>query len=102
VNKEVRQAALDEIGSEIKLLRSEAVDEDELKIVKNYMSGKILRSIDGPLKFSETLKGLIIYNQDTSYILEFLKTVREVKADELMALAKQYLDFDKMYQITVG
>ena len=66
------------------------------------MSGKILRSIDGPLKFSETLKGLILYNQDTSYIQELLKTVREIEAGELMALANQYLNFDKMYQITVG
>lgn len=102
VGKEVREATLKEIEHEINELRKEPVGAEELQIVKNYMSGKILRSIDGPLKFSETLKGLILYNQDTTYIQEFLKTVREVKAEELHQLAIKYLDFDKMYKVTVG
>jgi predicted Zn-dependent peptidase len=102
VGKEVRQATLGEIEHEINLIRTEPVGEEELRIVKNYMSGKILRSIDGPLKFSETLKGLILYNQDTSYISELLKTVREVSAEELLELAVKYLDFSKMYKVSVG
>ena len=66
------------------------------------MSGRILRSIDGPMKFSETLKGLILYGQDVSYIQQLLKTVREVSNKELLELANKYLDYDKMYKITVG
>ena len=91
-----------EIEHEINVLRTEPVGEDELAVVKNYISGKILRSIDGPMKFSETLKGLIIYNQDTTYIQQFMKTVREVTAEELQALAVKYLDYSKMYKVTVG
>ena len=91
-----------EIEREINLLRSEPVGDEELMIVKNYLSGKILRSVDGPLKFSETLKGLILYNQDTSYIQDLLKTVRNVTSAELHALANQYLDYSKMYKISVG
>lgn len=102
VGKEVRQATLDEIKKEINILRSELIPEEELQIVKNYMSGKILRSLDGPLKFSETLKGLIIYGQDTDYIIKLLQTVRETGAEELLRLANQYYDFDKMYKVTVG
>jgi predicted Zn-dependent peptidase len=66
------------------------------------MSGKILRSIDGPMKFSETLKGLIIYKQDVSYIHQLLTTIREVSSEELLALANKYFDYDKMYKVTVG
>ncbi len=102
VGKEVRQATLDEIQKEINILRSELIPEDELQIVKNYMSGKILRSLDGALKFSETLKGLIIYGQDTDYIIKLLQTVRETGSEELLRLANQYYDFDKMYKVTVG
>jgi len=54
------------------------------------------------LKFSETLKNLIIYNQDTTHIQKFLKTVRDVTSEELLQLANQYLDYDKMYKVTVG
>ncbi len=102
VGKEVREATLNEIKHEISQLRTELIDEEELQIVKNYMSGRILRSIDGPMKFSETLKGLILYNQDVSYIHQLLKTVREVSSNELLELANKYLDYEKMYKITVG
>ncbi|MCX6197996.1 MAG: pitrilysin family protein [Bacteroidetes bacterium] len=102
VGKDVRDATLKEIQHEINVLRTELIDEEELQVVKNYMSGKILRSIDGPLKFSETLKGLLIYNQDVSYIDQLLKTVREVTSDELLQLAQKYFDYDKMYKVTVG
>ena len=102
VGKEVREATLAEIKHEIDILRTELIDEEELQIVKNYMSGRILRSIDGPMKFSETLKGLILYNQDVTYIQQLLKTVREVTSAELIELANKYLDYDKMYKITVG
>ena len=102
VGKDVRDATLNEIEKEINTLRTELISDEELQVVKNYMSGKILRSIDGPLKFSETLKGLLIYNQDVSYIHQLLKTVREVTAPELRELAVKYLDYNKMYKVTVG
>lgn len=102
VGKDVREKTLKEIEFEINELRNELIDEEELQTVKNYMSGRILRSIDGPLKFSEVIKNLIIYGQTTNSIHQALKTVREVKAEELNELAKKYLDYDKMYKITVG
>lgn len=102
VGKDVREKTLQEIAFEINDLRDNLIDEEELQIVKNYMSGRILRSIDGPLKLSETIKGLIIYGQTTDYIHHLLKTIREVQPEELNELAKKYLDYDKMYKITVG
>ncbi len=102
VGTDVREATLKEIQFEINRLRTEPIGAEELGVVKNYISGKILRSIDGPMKFSETLKGLLIYHQDLDYIQEFLKTVREVTSEELLELANKYLDYDKMYKVTVG
>lgn len=102
VGKDVREATLNEIKFEIGRLRTELIPADELDVVKNYMSGKILRSIDGPMKFSETLKGLLIYKQDVSYIQNLLNTVRTVTSEELLELANKYFDYDKMYKVTVG
>ena len=102
VGKDVREATMKEIEHEINVLRNELINGEELQVVKNYMSGKILRSIDGPMKFSETLKNLIIYNQDLDYIHQLLKTVREVTAEELQQLAVKYFDYEKMYKVSVG
>lgn len=102
VGKDVKEATLTEIEKEINLLRTELIDEEELQVVKNYMSGKILRSVDGPIKYSETFKGLLLYNQTPEYIHRLLTNIREVSAEELMRLAQQYLDYNKMYKVTVG
>lgn len=102
VGKQVREATLSEIEKEMKELRTTPIPEDELQVVKNYMSGRILRSIDGPMKFSDSLKNLLIYKQDVDYIHQFLKTVREVRTEDLLDLANKYLDYEKMYKITVG
>ena len=102
VGKDVREATMKEIAYEINVLRTELIDDEELQVVKNYLCGKILRSIDGPMKFSETLKGLLIYKQDLSYIQELLKTIRVVTSEELLELANKYFDYDKMYKVTVG
>lgn len=102
VGKDVRQKTFDEIEKEINLLRTELIGEEELLTVKNYMSGKILRGVDGALKFSEALKSLILFNQDVSYLHHLLKTVRETNSEELLQLANKYLDYGKMYRISVG
>jgi predicted Zn-dependent peptidase len=102
VGKEVREATLHEIEFEINRLRNEPVSEEELQTVKNYMSGNIMRSIDGALKFSDTLKGLLLYGQSTDYIHRLLKTIQEATPAQLHELANRYFDFSKMYKVTVG
>jgi predicted Zn-dependent peptidase len=102
VGKEVRQATFDEIEKEIKLMRTELVDEEELETVKNYMSGKILRGVDGAIRFSETLKSLLLHEQEPTYIHHLLKNVRQTTAEDILRVSNQYLNFDEMYKISVG
>lgn len=102
VGKDVRESTLNEIANEINLLRTELVDDEELQTVKNYMTGRIMRNVDGALKFSETIKSLIIFGQNTDYVQQMLTTIRTITAEELRTLANQYLNYDKMYKVTVG
>jgi predicted Zn-dependent peptidase len=102
VGKEVRQATFDEIEKEMKLMQTELVDENELETVKNYMSGKILRGVDGSIRFSETLKSLLLHEQDESYIHHLLKNIRQTTAEDVLRVCKQYLNFDEMYKVSVG
>lgn len=102
VGKDVREDTLKQIEKEINILRTEPIDEEELQVVKNYMSGKILRSVDGPIKYSDTLKGLLLYNQSPEYIHKLIATVRNVTSEELLQLAQKYYHYDSMYKVTVG
>ena len=102
VGTQVREQTLHEIQHEINLLRTTPIQDEELQTVKNYMSGNILRKIDGPLKFSETLKSLLIYNQPIHTLHTLLQTIQTITAPELQTLANQYLDYEQMHKITVG
>ncbi len=102
VGKEVRIQAMEEIGREMDLLRSEAVDAEELEIVKNYLEGKLLRSTDGPYKMGDALKNLMATGQDETYFREFLSALHTITPQDLLETAKTYFDFGKLYKISVG
>ena len=102
VGKEVSEATISEVQKEIELMRTDLVDEEELDTVKNYLTGRLMRSVDGPMKYADVYKGLILYGKDGSYINEYLKTIHSITAEEIRDLSVKYLDFDKMYMVTVG
>ncbi|MCW3128009.1 MAG: hypothetical protein JWO03_3667 [Bacteroidetes bacterium] len=102
VGKEVSEATITEINNEIELMRNDLVDEDELDTVKNYLIGKLMRGVDGPMKYSDILKGQLLYGREPSYINKYLKTIEETTAEEVRELAVKYLNFDQMYKVTVG
>ena len=102
VGKEVAEATITEIYNEIELMRNDLADEDELDTVKNYMIGRLMRGVDGPMKYSDVLKGQIMYGRDPAYVNKYLKTIEDTTAEEIRELAVKYLNFDQMYKVTVG
>ena len=102
VGKDVSEATIAEVHNEIRAMREELIDEEELDTVKNYLTGRLMRSVDGPMKYSDVYKGLILYGKDGNYINEYLGTIHSITAEEVRELSIKYLDFDKMYKITVG
>lgn len=102
VGKEVSEATISEVQIEIGSMRNQLIDKDELETVKNYLTGRLMRSVDGPMKYSDVYKGLILYGKDGNYINEYLKTIHDITAEEIKELSQKYLDFDRMYKITVG
>jgi hypothetical protein len=54
------------------------------------------------MKYADVYKGLVLYAHDSSYINEYLRTIHDITAEEILELSVKYLDFDKMYKVTVG
>jgi predicted Zn-dependent peptidase len=102
VGKSHKDDTLREIKIEMQRLQSELVDEEELQTVKNYMSGRILRSVDGALRYSDVLKGLLLFDRKPESINSYLTTIQNISAERIQFLAKRYLDFEKMYRVAVG
>ena len=68
--KDVCEATIEEVYKEMKLLREELVDEEELLLVRNYLIGTILGDLDGPFQIMGRWKNLILNNLDRRLFLQ--------------------------------
>lgn len=102
VGTDVFKAAIDEIYKEIKLLIEKPVDEEELSIVKNYLAGTLLRSLDGPFALAEKFKAAHIFGFDMNYYNQMLHHIHNICPQRVQELANQYLQPDTLTEIVVG
>lgn len=102
VGAEVAQKAIDEIRFELKRLRTEEVKEEELSLVKNYMSGTFLRTLNGPFALGEVIKSLYEHNLPEDFYQKYLNQIHRVSIEDVNTIANQYLHEDKMIELIVG
>ena len=96
------QKTLAEIYKEIHLLQSTPVEKEELTIVRNYMSGEMLRMFDGPFALAESFKSAWEFGLDNNYYFRLAEKIKTIDPDEITELAKTYYNIDDLYQVTVG
>jgi len=99
--KDVCEAAVEEIYKEMKLLREELIDEEELLLVRNYLIGIILGDLDGPFHIIGRWKNIILNNLDEKYFYHSVETIKTIPAEELQVLAKQYFQPENFYELVV-
>lgn len=99
--KDVVDATIAEVYKEMQDLREEPVDEEELLLVRNYMVGNILGDLDGPFQIIARWKNLILNGLDDQYFYESIRTIKTISAEELQALAQQYLVPEDFYDLVV-
>lgn len=101
VGTEVSAMAVKEIRHELQRLLDEEIPKQELDLVRNYMLGTYLRSMDGALAQSEIWSRLLNYGLGPEALEANLDAVRFTTAAELQRLANQYLQPNSM-QLTVS
>jgi len=102
VGADITQKALIEVYHEIDKLQHDLIPEKELGLVKNYILGSFLRSLDGAFAMSENYKGLLEYGLDYNYYQNFIDVIKSVTAEELRELARKYLKINSLTELTVG
>jgi len=102
VGKKYTKKTADEIYKEIRLLQTLPVPKDELDVVRNYMSGEMVRMFDGPFALAESFKSVWEFGLDNNYFLNFINKIRTITSDEIIRLAQLYYNIDDLYEITAG
>lgn len=102
VGSEVAEPAMEEIGNELNRLCEEAVNEEELNLVKNYMSGSLLRSLNGPFALGEMIKTIDEFQLDAQYYQKFLDGIQQTTAEQVQQIAQKHLQLSDMTTVRFG
>jgi len=102
VGNEVKDSALTEIYKEIKLLQDELISDQELKLVKNYVLGSFLKSVDGPFAQMDKYQLVKENELDYSYFDHYIQSVKELTKEEVKELANKHLQIDSLSELVVG
>jgi predicted Zn-dependent peptidase len=99
--KNVCEATIVEVWNEAKKLREQLVENEELQLVRNYMMGSILSSLDGPFQIINRWKSYVLNELDEQFFYDSMQTIKTVTPEELRTLANKYLLEEDFYQLTV-
>lgn len=102
VGVDVCESALKEIYLEIDKLKSELVPEEELNLVKNYLLGTYLGSIENVFSYADKFKGIYPYGLDYSYYNEYFSKVKAINSQRIMDLANKYFASGTLTEVVVG
>ena len=99
--RDVCEATIEEIYKELSRLQQEAIPEEELSLVRNYMIGTILGDLDGAFQVIQRWKSLILNDLDENYFYNNIRIIKTISAEELQHLAQQYLTPSDFYELVV-
>ncbi len=102
VNREYTRATIEEVRKEIRKIQTEAIPEEELSLVKNYLYGDLLRELDGVFAQSDGLKQKLLYGTDNNFYLQIIERIKNYTAAELLEIAGKHLHPDQLYIVTAG
>ncbi|MGZ3751207.1 MAG: M16 family metallopeptidase, partial [Mucilaginibacter sp.] len=76
--------------------------EEELSLVRNYMLGSLLGSLENVMSHADKFKNIYFAGLDYDYYDRYTTVVRSITAGEVLQMANKYLDLDKFYKVIVG
>lgn len=102
VGADVCSNALTEVYKEIKRLQEELVPASELDLVRNYMLGSFLGSLENAFSYADKFKGVYFSGLDYTYYDQLIETIKTISPQKIQELANTYLQVDSMYEVVVG
>lgn len=102
VASEATPDAVKQIVAEMELMRSEPVSTEELQMVKNIMTGEVMRVLDGPFGIADVTIENVSNGTDNDYNNRWLDQVRSVTPERVLELSRRYLDPARFTTVIVG
>lgn len=102
VGVDVTKATLTEIEKEFTAIRQEKATQEEIDLVRSYMQGVTLGSLESIFSHLDKFKAVYFSNLDYSYYDHYSNVLSDMTTDRVQDIAIQYLDYDKLVKVIVG
>jgi zinc protease len=102
VGVNVTQATLQEVQHELDRLHQEYVSVDELELVKNYMTGSFIGSLENVFSHADRFKNVLLSGLDNQYYYRYHNTMYALEPKDIMDFAQQHFQYDRLSKIVVG
>jgi len=97
-----KEATLQEIQKEMKIIAEKAIPEEELSLVKNYLLGQILKLADGPYAMMDLYLSVEAYGLKMDFYNTYINRIHSIKSEDINKMAKKHLNWDSMTIVTSG
>lgn len=102
VGAEVWEETVSECKKEMDRLCNDKVEPGELELVRNYLTGQVQRSVDGPFQVADQLRALWMHDLDLNYLTDFMALINTITPEEIRKLSMKHLDHSKMMVVAAG
>lgn len=93
---------LAEICREMRRLREEPVADVELQLVRQYMLGDLVKTLDTPFSVGSYVSSIITFGMYPEYFNDQVRDILAVTAADLLEMARQYLREERMITVIAG
>ena len=102
VRNPVTDSSFTEILAEMDRLRTEAVNDTELNMVRNYMMGDFGRALENPATVAKFAINTARYNLPKDYYATYLTKLSALTSADVQLTAQKYIRPDNAYLLMVG
>ncbi len=99
---EVCRDTIEEIRKEIRRLMDDPPPAEEMMLVRNYMMGNLLQSLDGVLARGEMVRRLLSAHAPLDHVERFSRALRKVTPEQVSEMARRWLDPGTMALVVAG
>lgn len=102
VGVDVYEDSIKQINLEIDRLKNDLIPQEEIDLVRNYISGSLMGGIDGLFNVAGSIRSILEFDMDFDYLSDLFETAKTVSREELQSMAQQFFDKEQMFEVSVG
>jgi zinc protease len=102
VNKENVDLTIQEINKELRRLRDEPIDANELELARNHFIGGLQSELTTAFAHADKIKTITLFGLSDQYYHRMISRIEKITAEDLMKTGAVYFSEDTFLEVAVG